>query len=300
MIWIERSGLAESDRWFGPDQGRTGVASRNVGRDDLWPNMIALYCLQSYYDHSGDRRVLDLMTGYFRWELAVPEGKFLPPYWQQQRAADNLHSVHWLYNRTGQPWLLELAEKIHRHTANWTDSVPNWHNVNIAQAFGGPARFYPQSKDPKHLIAAERNYQEVRSLYGQTPGGMFGGDENCRPGYTGPRQAIETCGIVEQMLSDETLLAITGRMIWADRCELVALNTLPAAFTADLKAAALPDRRTWSSATRPASRPACRTVGRCSSSTPTGIAAASITRATAGPTTRNTSGWPRARTAWRP
>lgn len=114
--------------------------------------------------------------------------------------------------------------------------MPNWHNVNIAQAFGGPARFYPQSKDPKHLIAAERNYQEVRSLYGQAPGGMFGGDENCRPGYRGPRQAIETCGIVEQMLSDETLLAITGRMIWADRCELVALNMLPAAFTADLKA----------------------------------------------------------------
>ncbi|MGI6419037.1 MAG: beta-L-arabinofuranosidase domain-containing protein [Thermoguttaceae bacterium] len=237
MIWIEAIlASRKDDGWFGPDQGRTGAASRNVGRDDLWPNMIALYCLQSYYDHSGDRRVLDLMTGYFRWELAVPEDKFLPPYWQQQRAADNLHSVHWLYNRTGQPWLLELAEKIHRHTANWTDSVPNWHNVNIAQAFGGPARFYPQSKDPKHLLAAERNYQEVRSLYGQAPGGMFGGDENCRPGYAGPRQAIETCGIVEQMLSDETLLAITGRMIWADRCELVALNTLPAAFTADLKA----------------------------------------------------------------
>jgi len=237
MIWIEAIlASRKDDGWFGPDQGRTGAASRNVGRDDLWPNMIALYCLQSYYDHSGDRRALDLMTGYFRWELAVPEDKFLPPYWQQQRAADNLHSVHWLYNRTGQPWLLELAEKIHRHTANWTDSVPNWHNVNIAQAFGGPARFYPQSKDPKHLIAAERNYQEVRSLYGQAPGGMFGGDENCRPGYRGPRQAIETCGIVEQMLSDETLLAITGRMIWADRCELVALNMLPAAFTADLKA----------------------------------------------------------------
>ncbi|MDD4270931.1 MAG: glycoside hydrolase family 127 protein, partial [Thermoguttaceae bacterium] len=68
MIWIEAIlASRKDDGWFGPDQGRTGAASRNVGRDDLWPNMIALYCLQSYYDHSGDRRVLDLMTGYFRW-----------------------------------------------------------------------------------------------------------------------------------------------------------------------------------------------------------------------------------------
>ncbi len=237
LTWIEAMlASQQDDGWFGPDPGRTDPAAGHIGRDDLWPNMIALFCLQSYYEHSNDPRVLELMSRYFRWELSVPEDKFLPPYWQQQRAADNLYSVHWLYNRTGQPWLLELAAKIHRHTANWTDSVPNWHNVNIAQAFGGPARFYPQSRDPKHLLAAERNYQEVRARYGQVPGGMFGGDENCRPGYTGPRQAIETCGIVEQMLSDEILLAITGRMAWADRCELVALNMLPAAFTADLKA----------------------------------------------------------------
>jgi DUF1680 family protein len=65
---------------------------------------------------------------------------------------------------------------------------------------------------------------------------MFGGDENCRPGYTDPRQAIETCGMVEMMFSTETLAWITGDPIWADRCEDVAYNSLPAALTADLKA----------------------------------------------------------------
>ena len=64
---------------------------------------------------------------------------------------------------------------------------------------------------------------------------MFGADENARDGHDGPRQAIETCGIVEEMLSDELLLAITGDPVWAERCENATFNSLPAAFTPDFK-----------------------------------------------------------------
>ena len=198
--------------------------------------MVMLFCLQAYYEHANDPRVIELMKKYFRWELAMRDEDFLPPYWQQQRAADNLYSVYWLYNRTGDTWLLDLASKIHRHTANWTDGVPNWHNVNMSQAFGGPTTYYVQSGDEKHLLASYRNYDEIRAKYGQVPGGMFGGDENCREGYVDPRQAIETCGMVEMMLSHETLVNITGDLTWADRCEDVAFNSLPAALTADFRA----------------------------------------------------------------
>jgi DUF1680 family protein len=65
---------------------------------------------------------------------------------------------------------------------------------------------------------------------------MFGGDENCRPGFDDPRQAVETCGMVEQMLSDEILLQITGDPFWADHCEEVAFNTYPAAVMPDFRA----------------------------------------------------------------
>jgi Beta-L-arabinofuranosidase, GH127 catalytic domain/Beta-L-arabinofuranosidase, GH127 middle domain/F5/8 type C domain len=237
-IWIEGALASQrEDGFFGPrGQGAKSTVGSTKGKYDLWPNMIMLDCLQSYYEYSGDKRVVDLMEKYFQWELAVPEKDFLPPYWQQQRAGDNLWSVYWLYARTGEAWLLKLADKIYRHTANWTDGVPNWHNVNMSQAFGGPTFFYPQSKNPKHLEASERNYQTIRRLFGQVPGGMFGGDENCRPGYVGPRQAIETCGMVEMMYSDERLIEVTGNLAWADRCEDVAFNSLPAALTADLKA----------------------------------------------------------------
>jgi hypothetical protein len=236
--WIE--GAIQSQRpdgFFGPrDKGAKATVESTKGKYDLWPNMVMLNCLQSYYDYTSDPRVIDLMTKYFRWELAVPDADFLPPFWQQQRAADNLASVYWLYNRTREPFLLELAEKIHRHTADWTGGIANFHNVNICEAFGGPTTFWMQSGEARHLDASERNFQAIRAMYGQVPGGLFGGDENCRPGFTDPRQAIETCGMVEFMLSAERLLTITGNAVWADRCEDVAFNSLPAALTADLKA----------------------------------------------------------------
>jgi DUF1680 family protein len=237
-VWVEGALKSQrDDGLFGPrGQGAKATVESTKGKYDLWPNMVMLDCLQAYHEFTGDPRVLDLMTRYFRWELSVPEADFLPPYWQQQRAADNLASVYWLYNRTGEPWLLDLAAKIHRHTADWTNGIASWHNVNAAQAFGGPTTFFLRSKDPKHLDASYRNFRTLRTDYGQVPGGMWGGDENSRPGFTDPRQAVETCGMVEFMCSAERLLSITGDPVWADRCEDVAFNSLPAALTADLKA----------------------------------------------------------------
>ncbi|MBE0534362.1 MAG: glycoside hydrolase family 127 protein [Phycisphaerae bacterium] len=236
-IWIEAALKSQkSDGWFGPDKGRTGAATNLQGREDLWPNMIMLFCLQDYYEYSGDERVIALMTNYMHYLSTVPEDQFIVGYWPKMRGADLLFSVYWLYNRTGDAFLLDLGHKVHRCTADWTRDIINWHNVNIGQAFGGPTTYYMQSKDPLHLEASDRNWRKIRDMYGQVPGGMFGSDENCRPGYVGPRQAVETCGMVEEMLSDETLLWITGNGVWADRCEDVAFNSFPASMTADLKA----------------------------------------------------------------
>ncbi len=239
LVWIEGALRSQHpDGWFGPAFRSGGAATKLKGRTDLWPNMIMLFCLQDYYEYTGgkDERVISLMTDYFAYLSEIPDEEFLVGYWPRMRAGDMLFSVIWLYNRTGEEWLLDFARKVHRNTAEWEEDVINWHNVNISQGFGEPATFYQVSKDEKHLKAADRNWQKVRDLYGQVPGGMFGGDENCREGYSGPRQAIETCGMVEMMLSEETLLMISGDIRWADRCEDVAFNSYPASMTADLKA----------------------------------------------------------------
>lgn len=231
-VWIE--GVFRSrqpDGYFGP------VNMRN-GKRELWAQMIMLWCLQSYYEYTGDERVIDLMTNYFHWQLTVADEDFLKDYWENSRGGDNMWSVIWLYNRTGDARLIELIEKLHRNTADWMQptSLPNWHNVNIAQGLREPATYYLLTADSIHLRASYNVHELIRRTFGQVPGGMFGADENARLGYIDPRQGVETCGMVEQMASDEIMLGITGDIFWADHCEEVAFNTYPAAVMPDFRA----------------------------------------------------------------
>ena len=231
-VWIEAAIQSrQPDGFFGP-------VNERGGKRELWANMVMLWCLQSYYEYSGDKRVLTLMTDYFKWQLTVPDDKFLEDYWENSRGGDNLYSVYWLYNITGEQFLLELARKLHRNTADWTNEsdLPNWHNVNIAQCFREPATYYMLSGDSADLQASYRVHHLVRRIFGQVPGGMFGADENARLAYIDPRQGTETCGFVEQMASDEIMLRMTGDPFWAEHCEEVAFNSYPAAVMPDFKA----------------------------------------------------------------
>ena len=273
-IWIEAALDSQRENgFFGPnfawesyiaDEDRTNELETTKRKAiDFWPNMIMLYCLQSYYEYSKDYRVIELMTKYFKFQFDIEEKDLLSNdhYWARIRGGDNLHSVIWLYNRTGDKWLLSLAEKIYRKTAPWTsrghklEEIKNWkgiregfdwpiwfsdlidwHNVNIAQGFRTPAQYYLLNGDKKYLNATYDNFNIVREHFGQVPGGMYGSDENCRPGYDDPRQAIELCGIVEHMNSDEHLLRITGDTFWADHIENIAFNSFPATVSPDFKA----------------------------------------------------------------
>ena len=237
-LWLNK--VFESQRsggFFGPGEVSVNEKNEVIKIPDLWPNMLMLWCLQSWYEYSNDARVIPLMTKYFKWQTTVPENILLKTYWENSRGGDNLVSIYWLYNRTGEKWLLNLANKIHRNTADWMqkDNLPNWHNVNIAQCFREPATYYMQTKDSSFLNATYNDFYLVRNIYGQVPGGMFGADENARKGYDDPRQAVETCGLVEEMASDEILTGITGDPMWADHCEEVAFNSYPAAVMPDFK-----------------------------------------------------------------
>ena len=232
-IWIE--GTLNSQRPNG-DFGPIHI-NQNHFRD-LWAQMLMLQVLESYFDYSADPRVLPFMTRYFRWELSIPDGQFLKDYWENSRGGDNLASVYWLYNRTGDAFLLELAAKIDRNTANWRQqgALPNWHVVNIAECFREPATFFLQSNRPADRDASGADFHLAREKYGQVPGGMFGADENARPGHDDPHQAAELCSMVEQIASDSMMLSYTGDTLWAENAEDVAFNSLPAALTPDYRA----------------------------------------------------------------
>lgn len=239
--WIK--GVMNSQRtngYFGPatdySDGTTNVESDLGTVPDLWPAMPMLDAMRSYYDYTGDTNALTLMRNYCLWESTLPTTDFGAGYWPMMRMGDNIESIYWLYNRLGESWLLNLASNLYTNMARWDKpgTLPNWHNVNIAESFRAPTIYWQQSGSAAHFQFAEANYRVVMDQYGQVPGGGFGGDENCRAGYYGPRQAIETCGVVEFMRSFEILTRVTGNPVWAERCEDLAANTLPAALPTNM------------------------------------------------------------------
>ena len=237
--------VAEAKAWLDPSLvgqrpngyfGTEALSGLNGQEPDLMPHLNMLYAYRFYYEYSGDKRILELMTRFFHYELTLDDSKFFRGGWGVSRNSDNMDMVYWLYNRTGDPKLLELGEKLMRTGQQWMDRIGGGHNVQTSQGFRKPAVFHQQNKDPKFLEIADTNWDALYAQYGQVPGGMFGGDEFARPGYGDPKQAIETCGAVEMMFSEQILFRITGDLKWMDRCENVAFNTFPATMTADYKA----------------------------------------------------------------
>ena len=231
--WIEAvMATQDADGYFGPREHKPVPGSKNL--PDPWGHMPMLDALHSYYDYSGDKRAMDCLIRYFHWLHTQPVAYYRTG-WGALRWADTINVLQWIYNRTGEPWLLPLSRKIHENSPSYTDSdnLPTRHNVNLAQGIREPAEYWLQAKDPALLGATEANYRKIMGEYGQFPGGGFAGDENYRPGFTDPRQGFETCGIVEFMHTFEMMTRISGNPIWADRCEELAFNSLPAALTPD-------------------------------------------------------------------
>ncbi|MDC0707561.1 glycoside hydrolase family 127 protein [Stigmatella sp. ncwal1] len=212
-----------SDGFFGPTALRTSLN----GHADVWPHMPMLQALRAHAEYTGDSRIIPFLTRFFSYLNAQPTGVFRDG-WGTWRWGDAIDVIYWLYNHTGDTFLLDLVRKIHSNSANWTDGLPNLHNVNIAQGFREPAQYGVLSGEARHRTASYDRYNDVQARFGQFPGGGFAGDENIRAGLVDPRQGFETCGIVEYMLSHELLNRITGDPVWADRVEDLAFNSLPA------------------------------------------------------------------------
>ena len=207
-------------------------------RRDWWPKMVMLKVLQQYFSATGDSRVIRLMTEYFRYQFAqLPHNPLgHGTFWGQRRGGENLASVYWLYNRTGDKFLLELADLIFQQTMPWTDiflerkfaslnPLPSYHCVNVAMAIKQPLIYYQQYSDPKYLRAVEQALADLRTVHGQVQG-MYGGDKPLHG--NDPTQGSELCSAVELMFSLESILPITGEVAFADHLEKIAFNALPA------------------------------------------------------------------------
>lgn len=240
-------------------------------RTDWWPKMVMLKILQQYYSATGDERVIDCLTRYFQYQLQELPNTPLDhlTLWANRRGGDNLMVVYWLYNITGDEFLLELGDLIYEQTFPWTrvfsntenydDPLTPWHYarlkrypfdeseiqsltvskiggmhcVNFAQGLKQPVIYYQKAGEYHYVEAVKKALKDVKKYHGQ-PQGMYGGDEPLHG--TNPVQGIEFCSVAEEMFSLESILTITGDMEFADQLEKIVYNALPAQATDDFTA----------------------------------------------------------------
>jgi hypothetical protein len=223
--------------------------------DDWWPRMVMLKVLTQYQEATADPRVIPLLSRYFAYQLQT-----LPTHplkdWAKFRWQDNVLSVLWLYNRTGDPALLDLARLLHAQGFDWQKDFADFkftermtaerlhlpegglsdlalatHGVNNGQAVKAAPVWSLLTNNPADRAAIHQMLSALDTYHG-LPNGMFSCDEHLAG--RNPSQGSELCTVVETMFSLEQSLAIVGDPSLGDRLERIAFNALPGAFTDDM------------------------------------------------------------------
>jgi hypothetical protein len=227
-----------------------------TGNDDWWPRMVMLKVLTQYQEATGDPRVIPVMQKYFAYELSALPNRPLRD-WGKYRWQDNVYSVVWLYNRTGENRLLALAKLLHDQGYNWeaqfanfqykskqtreklglklqqlpTEAAMQTHGVNNAMALKAAPIWWLIGGKPADRREMDHQLAMLDKYHG-LPNGMFSGDEHLAG--PDPSQGIELCAVVETMFSLEQAFAILGDPRIADRLEKVAYNALPGTLSNDM------------------------------------------------------------------
>ncbi|MBC8062126.1 MAG: glycoside hydrolase family 127 protein [Clostridiaceae bacterium] len=226
--WIDWSLKSQkADGSFGPSTN-----------NDWWPRMPMLNAIMDYYEATNDSRVIPFMTNYFHYEANNLGNRPLSS-WGSARAADNVDAILWLYNRTGDSFLLNLTDSIKNQVYNYSEIFTNntfltsfpqdfmpKHNVNVSEAYKYPPVFYQRTNSAVDRDAFMAGYNNLYPYHTQITG-MNSGTEFLSGNSS--TQGVELCSTVERMLCDEIATRILGDARIGDQLEKIAFNQLPGA-----------------------------------------------------------------------
>jgi hypothetical protein len=229
------------DGWFSPYP-----LDAVTKRYDMWAILLANKVLVQYHEATGDDRVLKAVEKSLR---AMRDGMDRTPLynWGSYRWFEGLIPVFYVYEKTGEKWLLDLGRKLRAQGFDYPEfykgeevTVPTprrglwkWgkHVVNTGMAVKASALAWRLDRRDGDRTFPSRMIEILDRCHGQVTG-MFTGDE-CLAGKN-PVQGTELCAVVEFLYSLEILLSIFGEPAFGDRLERVAFNALPATFTPDM------------------------------------------------------------------
>ena len=210
---------------------------------DPWPVYVVLKAMTQYQEATADPSVIPAMERFLRRLQDLIAHRPLAS-WARMRSADLVVSIYWLYERTGEDWLLDLVQSIQQQSYDWQvhfehfqyqERQQEWqfenHVVNSSMAIKQPGLWYRFSHDESNQRAVATAIEVLDTYHGQVTG-VFSGDESLAG--KNPSQGTELCAVVEYLFSLEVLIAILGDPVLADRLERIAFNALPAAFKPDM------------------------------------------------------------------
>jgi len=229
------------DGWYSPYPA--DAATRPY---DHWAILLANKILVQYHDATGEGEVLRAVEASLR---ALSTGLVRDSLfrWGRYRWFEGLIPTFYLYEKTEEPWLLELARTLRDQGMDYQTlwqgedvTVPTprrgfwkWdkHVVNTAMAPRSGALAWRLEQQPGDRDFPARMLEILDRHHGQV-NGMFRGDE-CLAGKN-PVQGTELCAVLEFMYSLEILMSVFGEAAWGDRLGRVAFNAIPATFTPDM------------------------------------------------------------------
>ncbi len=229
------------DGWYAPYPEDAGAKPY-----DMWAILLANKALVQYHEATGDDAVLRAVERNLRALRASLDRTPLFD-WGRFRWFEGLVSVYYVYERSGEAWLLDLARTLHEQGFDYaafyagedvTAPTPRrgrwtWekHVVNTGMMLKAGALTWRLTREDSDRAAPAAMLRILDRYHGQVTG-MFTGDE-CLSGRN-PVQGTELCAVVETLYSLEWLAAVTGDPAWGDRLERIAFNALPATFAPDM------------------------------------------------------------------